>query len=180
MPSLALPRDSAGFVRRVCPHCQREFKTRPFPTDGLAVQRELMRGLRHENAQETAGIALRACLYCGRLAAPEQWLTEEQRRFLGWHGEALGAQVRYLQLTHVLRTLSVNPRVTFLVLPPANPEPRVPVEPDDLRLIPLVCCGEEAKSLEGWGGSVYCPRCGTRQGDLLRDRIAPEPAGARH
>lgn len=177
MRTLALPQDSSGFVRRRCPHCQREFKTRPFPTDGLAVHRAVAGGTRHENSHELEGSALRACLYCGKVAPPEQWLTEAQRRFVEEHAAALRSEVRYRQLMHVFRTLSMNPRVTFVAVPPRPPPSALPPEPDDLAPVPLICCGEEAKAIEGWQQLVHCPRCGARQGGLL-DRTSALPGAS--
>ena len=74
--------------------------------------------------------------------------------------------VRYEQLSHVSRTLGVNPRPTFIsVEPEPLPGPMSP-DADDLRLLPLLCCGDEVKALWDWEGPLHCPRCGTRHGGL--------------
>lgn len=171
MRTVALPQDSAGFVRRSCPFCERSFKTRPFPTDGLAVQRQLSRTFHHENPHEIDASALRACVYCGRMAPPEEWLTAEQRAFLDQLANGLVQEVRFDQLSHVARTLAQNPRPTFVLLPPRRPPGAMPPEPDDLRPVPLLCCGEEAKIVDDWQRSLFCPRCGTKQATTTRHRL---------
>jgi hypothetical protein len=160
---LSLPRDSAGFVRRQCPHCGRQFKTRPFPADGLAVQRYLSQTLPHENLHEVDGAAgIHSCLYCGKAAAPEEWLTDEHRGFLDRIAGTFAQEVRYEQLSYPVRTLRENPRPTFVLVPPESRRTALPPEIDDLELVPLVCCAEEAK-VEPGRVATYCPRCGARQ-----------------
>ena len=61
---------------------------------------------------------------------------------------------------------SQNPRPTFIaVAPEPLPEP-LPPEPEDLRVILLVCCGEDVKAQWDWDGALYCPRCGAHHGGL--------------
>ncbi len=165
--ALELPRDSEGFVRRQCPHCARPFKTRPFPTDGRALHRHVLSRLAHANGHEGDSVALRACAYCGKWAVLEAWLTPEQRLFLDEQARALRDQVRYQALLYVLRTLSKNPRPTYVVVPPKTRRSAMAPEPDDLSKVLLLCCADEVKVLPGWEGSIFCPRCGAVQRKAL-------------
>jgi len=69
-------------------------------------------------------------------------------------------------VTSSWRTLSQNPRPTFVaVAPEALPE-GMPDEPEDLRPLYLVCCADEVKALWDWDGPFYCPRCGAHHGGM--------------
>lgn len=163
---LSLPTDSRGFVRRKCPRCRLPFKTRPYRSDGVSMHRVLAKRLFHGNEVEAReGQAFRACLYCGATASPDAWLTDEQRTYVEDWAHALSNKVRFEQLAHVTRTLSENPRPTFVAVPPEFPRDAMPPEPDDLHEVPLLCCSEEAKAIPGWLGPIYCPRCGAKQRD---------------
>ncbi|WNG26207.1 hypothetical protein F0U62_20890 [Cystobacter fuscus] len=162
-----LSRDAGGFVRRACPRCQRDFKTRPCARDGNILQRRLASLFPFENAHESFDEVPDAwCLYCGHQAAGDEWLTAAQQAHVESVARAWANHVRYEQLAHVSRTLADNPRPTFVsVRPPALPGPMAP-DVDDLRVLPLVCCGEEVKAHWDWDGPFFCPRCGTRHGGL--------------
>jgi hypothetical protein len=162
-----LPRDASGFVRRECPQCQRAFKTRPHRQDACILQRRLASLFPFENAHESFDeVPDGSCLYCGHRAPLDEWLTPGQQAHLEALARAWANHVRYEQLAYVSRTLSLNPRPTFVATEPeALPGP-MPPEPDDMRVIPLVCCGEEVKSLWDWEGPLFCPRCGSCHGGL--------------
>ncbi|MBM7117124.1 hypothetical protein [Archangium primigenium] len=160
-----LPRDAGGFVRRECPRCQRDFKTRPCRHDANILQRRLASLFPFENAHESfEDVPDGWCPYCGHRAAGDEWLTPAQQAHVEDVARSWANHVRYEQLAHVSRTLAVNPRPTFVSAPPvAMPGPMSP-DSDDLRLLPLVCCGEDVKALWDWEGPLFCPRCGTRHG----------------
>ena len=165
MRQLGLPQDSAGFVRRECPFCRRQFKTRPFPGDGLSVHRYLGKQLPHENRHELNRPAARSvCLYCGKAAAPEAWLTAEQRSFLDRVACEYASELRNAQRGYVAQTLALESSRDLVAVAPAKAPAAMPPEPDDLQILPLLCCGEEAKGAEPWASPVFCPRCGARQG----------------
>jgi hypothetical protein len=167
-----LPRDAGGFVRRECPRCQCDFKTRPRAHDACILQRRLASLFPFENAHESFDeVPDGWCLYCGHRAAGDEWLTPAQQAHVEDVARAWANHVRYEQLAYVSRTLGHNPRPTFVsVKPRALPEP-LPPEADDLRLLPLVCCGEEVKAHEDWGGPIFCPRCGIRHGGSGRQQV---------
>ena len=164
---LELPQDASGFVRRECPQCNRAFKTRPSRHDASVLQRRLASLFPFENAHESFDeVPDGSCLYCGHRAPVDEWLTFQQQVHLESLARAWANHVRYEQLAYVSRTLSLNPRPTFVTVEPeALPGP-MPPEPDDMRVIPLLCCGEEVKALWDWEGPLFCPRCGTHHGGL--------------
>jgi len=158
---ILLPLDRDGFVRRECPACHRIFKVRSTPLDGWLVYRRLMSRVPHSNAEETARpMGTRFCPYCAAPAEDDAWFTAEQRSFLDKRADAFGLEVRFEQLSHVERTLSVNPSPTFLPMRPERPDAALLPEPDDMRRVPLLCCREEIKVLESWLGTVHCFLCG--------------------
>ncbi|PTL85475.1 hypothetical protein [Vitiosangium sp. GDMCC 1.1324] len=165
--ALELPQDASGFVRRECPQCRRDFKTRPCRHDASILQRRLASLFPFENAHESFDeVPDWWCLYCGYRAPGDEWLTPAQQAHVEALARAWANHVRYEQLAYVSRTLSLNPRPTFVsVEPEALPGP-MPQDTDDLRVIPLVCCGEEVKALWDWDGPLFCPRCGSRHGGL--------------
>lgn len=160
---IELPVDSEGFVRRHCPSCRREFKSRPFATDGVAVQRYLSERIFHANQHEGDAGATRACLYCGKTAGPEGFLTDDHKYWLDKTVEGFQLELRHVQLSYVAATLAQNPRPTFVPVQPPKLSTVMPPEPDDMHAVPLLCCGEDAKAMPGWEGGVYCPRCGAKQ-----------------
>ncbi|SEM15544.1 hypothetical protein SAMN05444354_112118 [Stigmatella aurantiaca] len=169
---VGLPKDPSGFVRRQCPHCQRTFKTMPSPFDARVLQRRLASIFPFENVDEGfEPVPSWHCLYCGHHADGDEWLARDHSDYLEALARGWANHVRYEQLSHVSRTLSQNPRPTFVaVAPDALPE-GPSQDPEDLRVIPMVCCGEDVKAQWDWDGPFHCPRCGTRHG---------EPGGRHH
>jgi hypothetical protein len=168
---LELARDASGFVRRECPRCRRHFKTRPGASDALVLQRHLSSLFAFENEHEGCEpVGECSCLYCGHRASAEEWLTEEQRAHLEGLARAWANHVRYEQLSHVARTLAQNPRPTFIAVAPAELPGAMPAEPDDMRALPLLCCGEDVKALWDWDEPLFCPRCATRHSGVAGRR----------
>jgi uncharacterized Zn-finger protein len=158
---LKLPLDRRGFLRRECAICHRQFKLRWSEQDAMLVMRRIGAELRHVNDHEVVGhAAARTCPYCGTAAEADAWWTEEQRLFLTKKAAALGEEIRFEQLRHVERTLGQNPNMTFLPVPPTPFRLSVRAEPDDMRVVPLVCCGEDVKVRDSWTGTIHCPFCG--------------------
>jgi hypothetical protein len=135
------------------------------------LQRRLASLFPFENAHESFDTVPEwCCLYCGHRAAADEWLTREQQDYLEALARAWANHVRYEQLAYVNRTLALNPRPTFVaVAPEALPGPMTS-EPDDLRSLLLVCCGEEVKALWDWDEAMHCPRCGAHHGGLRAGR----------
>jgi hypothetical protein len=160
---VSLPRDPSGFVRRQCPKCLRVFKTRPSRFDARSLHRRLVTLFPFENPHEGYdAVPTWTCFYCGYRADADEWLVRDHVAYLEELARALANHVRYEQLSHISRTLSQNPRPTFVAVAPEPLPPPVTMAPeeDDLHPLYLVCCAEEAKALWDWEGPFYCPRCG--------------------
>lgn len=157
---LRLPLDRSGFLRRECPRCHRQFKLRWSEREGRGVLRSLGLVVLHQNVEEVAPGALLDCPYCAYRAGEGEWWTEEQRIFLSKRASTLDEEIRFEQLRHVERTLAQNPYPTFLPVAPAPFRVAIRAEPDDMRRVPLVCCGEEVKVRESWLLAIRCPFCG--------------------
>lgn len=169
-----LPVDLDGFVRRECPSCRREFKTRPSPHDGAAMQRVLIGALTHANGDEVeAQPPVRACPYCGHQGPGEEWIWAAFRKELEQIASAYAEHVRYEQLMHVPRTLAHNPGPTFVPVTPRPLPPRLRGDPlgHFLRL-ELLCCGEEIKVRPADAEHLICPHCGIEQ---RTESVGPSP-----
>lgn len=158
---LKLPLDRRGFLRRECATCHRQFKLRWREHDAVLVSRRLGAVLPHVNGDELAAPTPgRHCPYCSSQAEADEWWTEEQRLFLSRKAAAIGEEIRFEQLRQVERTLALNPYPTFLPVAPTPFRYMVRPDPDDMRVIPLVCCNEEVKVRDSWKGGIHCPFCG--------------------
>ncbi|MBN1210145.1 MAG: hypothetical protein JXB05_35160 [Myxococcaceae bacterium] len=158
---VTLPRDPSGFVRRQCPACLRIFKTRPSRFDSRSVHRRLVMLFPFENPHEGyEPVPTWTCFYCGHRAEADEWLVRDHVAYLEELARGLANHVRYEQLAHISRTLSQNPRPTFVAVAPEPLPEGMPLEEEDLRALHLVCCDEEVKALWDWDGPFYCPRCG--------------------
>src|SRR5688572_3423304 len=94
---LSLPLDAAGFLRRRCAKCKRDFKVRWKRADGEMLLRSLCALLAHVNAQELAPDPPRFCPYCGGAAGADGFSTGAQRAFLEERAGYLRGEVRYFQ-----------------------------------------------------------------------------------
>ncbi len=172
---VGLPQDSLGFLRRECPSCHRLFKVKAAHTESQRVFRRVAAHVVHANDPEAYWpLVHRTCPYCAHRAEEDRWFTAEQRAWLDRRGKALSLELRYEQLAHVERTPSLNPNPTFL--PPRREAPPgvLQAEPDDMRVLPLLCCREELKVRESWSGPVHCFYCGVEHdlgATFLRDRL---------
>lgn len=169
-----LPTDADGFVRRECPSCRREFKTRPSRRDGAAMHRVFMAALCHVNEDEIAAKPpVRACPYCGHSAPGEAWIWSAFRKELSRLAATYAEHVRYQQMMHVPRTLAENPHPTFVPVEPRDLPPRLRGDPlGHFRRIELLCCGEVIKVRPSDSDRLTCTRCGTLQ---RTEAPPPEP-----
>jgi hypothetical protein len=178
---IGLPEDGQGFVRRECPSCRRQFKTRGGPADGAIIQRYLGRHLYFENPHEIVrDDATVHCLYCGVAAPSDEWCTPQQRAWLEKVATFLGKEIRFEQMAFAWRTLEFNPSPTFIAVPPSDRLPEMRTEDDDMRKASFFCCVEEAKVDTHWTRPLHCPRCGSAHGAAVpvQVRLPAEPAEA--
>ena len=156
-----LPRDRLNFVRRECGGCHRQFKVRLTELDGLMALRRMASQVTHENGHEASCLDVeRRCPYCGVTGQDDDWFTAEQRAFIDKRAESLNQEIRYEILAQCERSLSANPYLTFLPVRPTRSDAELKAEPDDMRVLPLLCCGEEVKISENWPGPLFCFYCG--------------------
>lgn len=161
---MALPRDRSGFVRRQCVGCRRHFKTRPSVQDGLAVQRYLAQRLPHEEVDAPSELDHSRCPYCGRGGAAEDWLTLDQRCRIDRLAQVLDHHLQHARLQQAGFARDPSARPTFLPVSPDPLPPSLGAEPEDLRVLHLICCAVDLKVQEDWDGAVHCPQCGTLHG----------------
>lgn len=162
MQRLSLPQDSHGFVRRECPSCHRQFKSKSGPTDGATFQRFLGQYVLFENGHEIElDDIIFYCVYCGHGASSDEWCTPQQRAWMEKVADVLAREIRYEQMAYPWRTLGDNPQPTFVAVPPPDRLPEMRYEPDDLIRTSFFCCVEDVKVDASWIQPVYCPRCGS-------------------
>jgi hypothetical protein len=159
-----------GFVLRTCPRCGRDFQTWLSPSDIVVFSEACATLGRWANAAELAAppIALR-CIYCRHRAKASGFQSALQLREAEKLTAAWAEQVRFLRLRHVLDSLSVNPRPTFLLLRPAAPRLQCSDSSDDFAYRSYGCCGVEFRGMSNWSRGVFCPGCGKPCGDWNHD-----------
>jgi len=145
--AFSIPLDDGGFLRRECPHCEREFKWRPDeddadPHDAVSMPEDGY-----------------ACPYCaGR--APAHWWTAPQLE----HAEQLAAsEILGPELKKLERRADPRSMISFEVKVdvPGAPAP-IAEEPNDRRRVVFACHpSEPVKVLEDWAGHVHCLICAT-------------------
>lgn len=149
--SMAIPRDSDGFIRRGCPTCGREFKWFVSQNDD---------GWETQPAE--GGYF---CPYCGVQAPVSSWWTEAQLA-LARNTVAREAAAPLLRdfgrsLENIGRRSGGVMRSSFDYRAPEKMDPLT--EDDDMKRIDFEChSSEPLKLLEDWAEPVYCLICGTR------------------
>jgi len=160
---LRLAVDSAGFVRRSCPVCTRDFKIGARPAENLLVQSVFSTALQHANLDELAALPTRYCPYCGHRASAEAFLTTPQRLYIEARAHSLARQLRFEQLRQAQHELGANPLLTFIAMRPAEAPLDPPTEPDDMNAVFFMCCGEDMKITSTWNESLLCHHCRASQ-----------------
>jgi hypothetical protein len=142
--SFSIPLDADGFLRRECPHCEREFKWRPNEDD--ANDPVLMPAEGY------------ACPYCADRAPADHWWTKAQLE----HAERLAAsEILGPELRKLERRSDPDSLISFEVTVdvPETPEPLANDE-NDMRRVEFSCHpAEPIKVLEDWQGVVHCLIC---------------------
>jgi hypothetical protein len=144
--SVSLPLDD-GFLRRQCPGCDRQFKWHHGPTE--------------DRPADFVDPAMYFCPYCGQSAAPDDWLTQEQRDYI----VALAAGPAFRQMTDEFKLMARRHSSRFLkmsVSSTGEPEsPDVLVEPSDMTIIGSPCHPwEPIKIADDWSKPLHCLVCG--------------------
>jgi hypothetical protein len=144
--SVSFPLDSAGFLRRECPNCDREFKW--LPKEGIEPPPE-------------EGYC---CPYCGERATLDRWFTRGQVR-------AINAAVDDNIISPALEGVEESLRglesasgglISGRMERNARQQPRRLTEQNDMRRIDFSCHpGAPVKVLDDWSAPVHCLICGT-------------------
>lgn len=141
-----IPSDSDGFIRRQCPHCERQFKWHDGPANEEAEQRPAPHAYN--------------CPLCGQPAALDSWDTEAQielaqqaamPQIMGMVNDELASLFRGV------KGLTYKPGTEQL------PDESVPLtEPDDMVIIASPCHSyEPVKIPEDHTSPLYCLVCGS-------------------
>jgi hypothetical protein len=159
---MSLPLDKDGFLRRECPHCERQFKWWPTPTSEDAP----------DEAEEVPEAYF--CPYCHEPAPLDAWWTKEQLEYAQQLAvaEALGPQLRRMK-NDLDRGNHRSKGRSFEMSGSALTRPEPLVEPDDMVRVDMPCHPEEPlKADEEWDGEVACLVCGIR---YPVDLVSPLP-----
>jgi hypothetical protein len=144
--SITLPPDADGFLRRECPHCERQFKWHHGPAN--------------EEAEAQAPPTVYYCPLCGKSAALDAWWTQEQIDYA--QGFAQPAAMRFA-LDELASAFRGNKYVK-IKSGGGSELPGVPVsltEPNDMQIVASPCHAyEPVKVPDDWNGPLHCLLCG--------------------
>ena len=155
--AVSLPLDADGFLRRECPHCERQFKWWHTPSSPES---------------ETLPSAVEAyfCPYCHEPASPTAWWTKEQLEFsrLMAFAEVSGPRLRGFKGD--LDSLSRSSFLQLDVKLPSLSRPDPLFEPNDMVRVECPChLDEPIKVDDSWEQDVACLVCGiTYQVGIVR------------
>ena len=148
MAEVELPLDSHGFLRRQCPHCQREFKWHHGPVGELP--------------NDAPEVNEYHCPYCGGAADFDQWWTEEQVDMFRAEAFAEAGPVIEESLRSALEGVNSSGIITASVELERQVPPPPLDERDDMVAVASPCHGyEPVKVLESWTGDLHCLVCGS-------------------
>jgi hypothetical protein len=141
---VAIPLDDDGFIRRMCPSCDREFKDLASLNEG------------QQTPEPSGGYY---CPYCG-LQAGEWWTSEQSSHILALLGsEVIEPELRQLE-RDVERASTGLLRFSVDISVPDPPAGEM-TEPNDMRRVDFPCHPDEpVKVLDAWSRPVYCRVCG--------------------
>jgi hypothetical protein len=165
---MSLPLDKDGFLRRECPHCERQFKWWPTPTS-----EEIS-----DEAEEVPEAYF--CPYCHEPAPLDAWWTKEQ---LEYAQQLAAAEVLGPELRRMKGDLESGNRrsgmIRFGASMPSSSRPEPLTEPDDMVRVDVPCHPEDPiKVDEEWEGEVACLICGIRYPVELVRALPEEEGGS--
>ncbi len=172
--AVSISTDRDGFMRRTCPSCGRDFKTRIDPVDLQWALSSYCRRTEHDVGEERDDKRPRSyiwCPYCAQQNEAEQTLTEETVAYLKRivYREVVAPKLNEafaaLEDSHGGRSHSGGPfsmSVKFTHFRPVLPvRPIHGPEPADFKIVKLLCCDKAIKVSEGWADVCKCSFCGT-------------------
>lgn len=144
---IELPLDADGFLRRECPHCEREFKWHHGPTDATPP--------------DLTTPAIYWCPLCGESAPLDQWWTKPQ---VEYQQDAVAGPLHDFVVDELRAAIKParNDFLRFEVETGERPDAPDPlVEPDDMVLIEPPCHPfEPVKVPEDAKAPFFCLLCG--------------------
>ena len=144
--SISLPLDD-GFLRRECPHCERQFKWHYGPTE-LRPETEVDPDVYH-------------CPYCGETATTESWWTPEQTEYA--QGIIAGPTIQEIA-NELNKTFKKSQGlIDFKITTQGVPGPPSELhEPHDMVIIESPCHPwEPIKVQDDWTKPIHCIVCGS-------------------
>ena len=144
--SISSPLDE-GFLRRECPHCERQFKWHHGPADA--------------RPEDIADPPVYFCPYCGETAAPDQWWTTEQAEYAQQLALGEGMKIFEDEFERLERsTRGGIIEFKFSGIDAGEPPPPLH-EPNDMLVVESPCHSwEPIKVDEAWTESLRCIICG--------------------
>ena len=144
---VSIPLDSDGFVRRECPHCERQFKWHHGPAN--------------EEAELQPVPPAYYCPLCGEPASLDSWWTQEQLDY----AQGLVAPVAMQAIAGELDKAIKGLKSDFITVEPGRldlPETPMPLtEPDDMTIVASPCHEyEPVKVPDDRPDSLHCLVCG--------------------
>jgi len=142
-----------GFLRRECPHCERQFKVRVQQPDDVLEEHEL-----------TELELTNFCPLCHEPAPANTWWTKEQIEYQNQVTTAAVSDELHGMLTRTFAGLN-QPRGPFRVEIERNEveEPKSLDEPHDMIRVDPPCHQETPLKIPvTWGRDVACFECGIR------------------
>ena len=142
--SVPVELDADGFLRRACPHCEREFKW--LPSDD-------------SEAMEPGGYH---CPYCNAQADADAWFTKPQVDYLAAVGMKEFVEPLLDDLQRSVEGMNRSGGMIQARLDRGRPPQVVkPHEPSDMRRVNFGChVKEPVKVVDDWTGPVHCLICG--------------------
>ena len=145
--SVSIPLDSDGFLRRECPHCQREFKWFDGQTEGTP--------------DDWQSPDQHFCPYCGEPSDADDFMTQAQSAYVTSYAGQHAAEFVQGELENMLR--GFNSGSSFLKMSVEMKEAPLPSplsEPDDMDAIEPPCHSfEPLKVLDASAGPFFCLVC---------------------
>lgn len=141
---IELPLDSDGFLRRECPHCEKEFKW--------------FNGRSSETPSDYVDPPVYWCPLCGRSSSHDSWFTQAQIEYS--QAAAMGPAFELIQ-QELKDEFRRNKYFKFEGFSDRPDEPDPLVETDDMEIIQPPCHPwEPVKVPEEGQASYYCLACG--------------------
>jgi hypothetical protein len=136
--------DAHGFLRRECPHCEREFKW--------------FSGDTSERPDDFVDPDAYHCPYCAQTAGHDDWYTQRQ---LEYANEVASAAAQELVRDELEKAFRGMRGVTYKPGEASEPPPAPFIDPADMVMVASPCHAfEPVKVIEDWTSSLHCLICG--------------------